>query len=31
MGGVQLANYMIEYGLGVSMFATYELKKNDND
>ena len=31
MDGEQLANYMIEYGLGVSSFATYELKKIDND
>ena len=29
--GVQLANYMIDYGIGVSSFATYELKKIDND
>src|SRR5690606_11483670 len=29
--GEQLANYMIDYGLGVSSFATYELKKIDND
>jgi restriction system protein len=29
--GEQLADYMIEYGLGVSTFATYELKKIDND
>lgn len=31
MDGEQLANYMIEYGLGVSSFATYEVKKIDND
>lgn len=31
MDGDQLANYMIDYGLGVSTFATYELKKIDND
>jgi len=31
MDGEQLASYMIEYGLGVSTFATYELKKIDND
>ena len=31
MDGEQLANYMIDYGLGVSTFATYELKKVDND
>jgi len=31
MDGVQLANYMIDFGLGVSTFATYELKKIDND
>lgn len=29
--GEQLANYMIDYGLGVSTFAVYELKKIDND
>jgi restriction system protein len=29
--GDQLANYMIDYGLGVSSFATYELKKIDSD
>ncbi len=29
--GEQLANYMIDYGIGVSSFATYELKKIDND
>ncbi|MGE5480499.1 MAG: restriction endonuclease [Chloroflexota bacterium] len=29
--GEQLADYMIDYGLGVSNFATYELKKIDND
>lgn len=29
--GEQLSNYMIDYGLGVSTFATYELKKIDND
>ncbi|HPD64620.1 MAG TPA: restriction endonuclease [Bacteroidia bacterium] len=29
--GEQLANFMIDYGLGVSTFATYELKKIDND
>lgn len=31
MDGEQLASYMIEYGLGVSTFAMYELKKIDND
>ncbi len=31
MDGEQLSNYMIDYGLGVSTFATYELKKIDND
>lgn len=29
--GEQLTNYMIDYGLGVSTFTTYELKKVDND
>lgn len=29
--GEQLANFMIDYNLGVSTFATYELKKIDND
>ncbi|MCX7736736.1 MAG: restriction endonuclease [Candidatus Kapabacteria bacterium] len=29
--GEKLADYMIDYGLGVSTFATYELKKIDND
>ena len=29
--GEQLAGYMIDYGLGVSTFATYDLKKIDND
>ena len=29
--GEELANYMIDYGLGVSTFATYELKKIDHD
>jgi len=29
--GEQLTNYMIDYGLGVSTFTTYELKKIDND
>lgn len=29
--GEQLVNYMIDYQLGVSTFATYELKKIDND
>jgi len=29
--GVQLANYMIDYGLGVSVVSTYDLKKIDND
>ncbi len=27
----QLTNYMIDYGLGVSIFTTYDLKKIDND
>jgi restriction system protein len=31
MDGEQLASNMIEYGLGDSTFATYELKKIDND
>jgi restriction system protein len=29
--GEQLVNYMLDYGLGVSTFTTYELKKIDND
>lgn len=29
--GEQLANYMIDYGLGVSTFASYDLKRIDND
>lgn len=29
--GYQLANYMIDYGLGVSIAATYYLKRIDND
>jgi restriction system protein len=29
--GEQLANFMIDYGLGVSNTATYELKRIDND
>jgi restriction system protein len=29
--GEQLANYMIDYGLGVSIVSTYDLKKIDND
>lgn len=29
--GEQLANYMVDYGLGVSTFALYELKRIDND
>jgi restriction system protein len=29
--GEQLTNYMIDYGLGVSTFTTYEVKKIDND
>ncbi len=29
--GVELASYMIDFGLGVSTFATYELKKIDTD
>ena len=29
--GEQLADFMIDHGLGVSTFATYELKKIDND
>jgi restriction system protein len=29
--GNQLALYMIDYGLGVSSVASYELKKIDND
>ena len=29
--GEQLTNYMIDYGLGVSTFTTYDLKKIDND
>lgn len=29
--GNQLANFMIDYGLGVSTFASYELKRIDND
>ncbi len=29
--GEQLANYMIDYGLGVSTFTTYDLKKIDHD
>jgi restriction system protein len=29
--GEELANYMIDYGLGVSTFATYDLKKVDHD
>lgn len=29
--GEQLANYMIDYELGVSSFTTYNLKKIDND
>ncbi|MCU0345829.1 MAG: restriction endonuclease [Saprospiraceae bacterium] len=29
--GYQLANYMIDYGLGVSTSATYDLKRIDND
>jgi len=29
--GMQLANYMIDYNLGVSTTATFELKKIDND
>lgn len=29
--GEELANYMIDYGLGVSTFTTYELKKIDSD
>jgi restriction system protein len=29
--GEQLADYMIDYGLGVSTFNSYELKKIDND
>lgn len=29
--GSQLSDYMIDYGLGVSSFANYELKKMDND
>lgn len=29
--GEQLANFMIDYNLVVSTFATYELKKIDND
>ncbi len=29
--GEQLANYMVDYGLGVSTFASYELKRIDND
>jgi len=29
--GVQLANFMIDFGLGVSTTATYELKRIDND
>ncbi|MBS1574610.1 MAG: restriction endonuclease, partial [Bacteroidetes bacterium] len=29
--GEQLTNYMIDYGLGVSTFTTYDLKKVDHD
>ena len=29
--GEQLANFMIDYGLGISTFTTYELKKIDHD
>lgn len=29
--GEQLMNYMIDYGIEVSTFTTYELKKIDND
>jgi restriction system protein len=29
--GEELANYMIDYGLGVSTFTNYELKKIDSD
>lgn len=29
--GEQLANYMIDYGLGTSTYEVYELKKMDND
>ena len=29
--GLQLANYMIDYGLGVSTTATYDLKRVDHD
>lgn len=29
--GAQLSDYMIDYSLGVSSFANYELKKMDND
>lgn len=29
--GEQLANFMMDYDLGVSTFATYDLKKIDND
>lgn len=31
MDGLQLANYMIDYGLGVSTTATYDLKRVDHD
>lgn len=31
MDGEELANYMIDYDLGVSTFATYALKKVDHD
>jgi len=29
--GIQLANFMIDYGLGVSTYSTFELKRVDND
>lgn len=29
--GTQLANYMIDYGVGVSVTSTYEIKKIDSD
>jgi restriction system protein len=31
MDGIQLAGYMIDYGVGVSIMSTYEIKKIDSD
>jgi restriction system protein len=31
MNGINLADYMIDYGVGVSVASTYEIKKVDSD